>query len=145
MPKTFTSPFPQSQKTATAVASMAVPLTGANSMASDSAAPTVPLLTAGPEGAMVTRICAIPRGTVTATFLALYLRKSTDAPGVRTLLDSVTMAAYTANATVGFPTTFFTQYNEGTPLRLAPGDELHVGIGVAVAAGVAFRAEFLDF
>lgn len=145
MAKTYVSPFPQSQKTAVAVATTAVPLTGANSVSTDTPAPTVPLLTAGQDGAMVTRLTAMPRGTVAATSLLIFIKKAGDAAAYRALVDSVTMPAQTIAAGTGISSTFFTQYNEGTPLRLAPGDELHVGITVGVAAGIAFRAEFIDF
>lgn len=145
MPKTYVSPFPQNSKTATAIATNAIALTGANSVATSTPNETVLLLTAGAEGALLTRLTAMPRGTVTATSLLLFIRKATDAANVRTLVDGALMAAYTFNGTTLPPVANFALYNEGTPYRLQPGDELYVGITVALAAGVAFRAEYSEF
>jgi len=48
------------------VVSNAITLTGVTSLASDDCANTQPLLTAGIDGALVTRITVLPRGTITA-------------------------------------------------------------------------------
>lgn len=145
MPKTFVSPFPQNPRTATAVATAAIALTGANSLATDTAAGTVLLATAGADGALLTRLTAIPRGTVTATTLPLFIRRASEPAANRMLIDSAVMPAQTVNGTVQVIPTVFSLYNEGTPLRMGPGDELYVGATVALAAGIAFRAELTDF
>ena len=145
MPKTFVSPFPQSPKTVAALATAAVAVGGVNSVTTDTPAGVVKLLTAGSEGALVTRITAVSRTNIAATSLFLFLRRANDPADYRALIDGVSMAAQTMSASA-FPTgALFPQYNEGTPLRLGPGDELYVGIGVAASAGVMFRAEYRDF
>ena len=81
---------PQTPKSATVVASVAntdyddIPANAAGA-----------LITAGPNGARVTRIYAIPRGTVTATQLQLY--RSTDAgtdPAPRTTVSAKVTLLY---------------------------------------------------
>jgi hypothetical protein len=145
MANTFTAPFAQTPVTASAVATTAIALTGAGSIDNDTPSDTVLLATAGSNGAIVTRITAIPRVTVTATNLFLFLRKSTDAAGVRRLIDSALMTAYTVAATTAIPVTTFSLYSETTPIRLAAGDELYVGIGVSFASGIVFKAELTNY
>ena len=137
MAKTFTAPFAQTPKTATAVA------TSAATVASDSPSNTVLLLTAGSDGAILTRLTAIPRATVTASSLGLWISK--DNGTTQRLIDSELMAAHTVATTTAIPETGFTNYSETTPLRLEAGDRLYVGSQVALASGIVFRAEFTDF
>jgi len=138
MPMTFTAPFAQSPKTATAVA------TGATgSFAGDSPTNTVLLLTAGADGAILTRLTAIPRATVTASSLMVFISK--DNGTTQRLIDSELMAAHTVATTTAIPETVFPLYSETTPLRLQAGDRLYVGSQVALAGGIVFRAEFTDF
>lgn len=138
MPKTFTAPFAQDPKTATAVVTGA-----AGSFAGDSPTNTVELLVAGADGAILTRLTAIPRATVTASSLLVFISK--DGGTTRRLIDSELMAAHTVATTTAIPETVFTLYSETTPLRLAAGDRLYVGSQVALAGGIVFRAEFTDF
>lgn len=137
MAKTFTAPFAQTPKTATAVC------TAAATVGTDAPTGTVLLLTAGADGALLTRLWAMPRNTVTATSLLLYL--SNDGGTTQRLIDSELMAAYTMATTTLIPETSFSNYSEGTPLRLAAGDRLYVGAQVALASGIVFRAEYTDF
>lgn len=137
MAKTFTAPFAQAPKTATAVC------TAADTVADDAPANTQLLLTAGADGALVTRIWAMPRATVTATRLSLWLSK--DGGTTKRLIDSELMAAHTVAATTAIPETAFTNYTESLPLRLEAADKLYVGAGVALASGIVFKAEFTDF
>lgn len=137
MSKTFTAPFAQTPKTATAV------VTGADTVADDNPSNTVLLATAGGDGALVTRLRARPRATVTATRLDVFLSK--DAGATKRLVDSVLMAAHTVAATTAIPETPFPAYTESLPLRLEAGDRLYVGAGVALASGIVFEAEFTDF
>ena len=137
MAKTFTAPFAQTPKTATAVA------TGAATVGTDAPTNTVLLLTAGSDGAILTRLMAMPRATVTASSLLLYLSK--DNGTTQRLIDSELMAAHTVATTTAIPETGFTNYSETTPLRLEAGDRLYVGSQVALASGIVFRAEFTDF
>lgn len=138
MANTFTSPFAQTYKTnATAVTAA---LTGIGTSAVTGA---VLLTTAGTNGALVTKITAIPRATVTAASLALFLVKAS-APTVYNLIDSELMAGYTLAATTAVPETAFGNISPQTPLRLEAGDMLYVGSQVALAAGIVFYAEQAD-
>lgn len=138
MPKTFTAPFAQTPRTATAVTTAAVANIG-----TDAPSNTVLLCTAGVEGAILTRLFALPRATVTATSLLLYLSK--DGGATLRLIDSELMGAYTLAAATAIPETQFTNYSENSPLRLEAGDKLFVGSQVALAAGIVFRTEYTDF
>lgn len=137
MAKTFTAPFAQTPKTATAV------VTGAATYTGDAPTNTVLLLTAGAEGAMLTKLSAMPRATVTATSLLLFV--SNDGGTTMRLKDSVLMAAHTVATTTATAVTKFADYTEATPLRLAAGDRLYVGAAVALANGIVFSAEYTDF
>ena len=138
MAKTFTAPFAQTPKTATAVVTAA-----ANTIAGDTPTNTVELLTAGADGAILTRLTVIPRATVTASSLVLFI--SSDSGTTKRLIDSELMAAYTMATTTTVPETTFTMYSETTPLRLMAGDKLYVGSQVALAGGIVFRAEYTEF
>lgn len=137
MAKTFTAPFAQTPKTATAVT------TGASAITNDTPTNTVLLLTAGSDGAILTRLSALPRATVTASNLVLFL--SNDTGTTKRLIDSELMAAHTVATTTAIPETAFANFSETTPLRLAAGDQLYVGSTVALAGGIVFRAEYTDF
>ena len=136
MANTFTAPFAQTPKTATAVATAVATLT-------DTPANTVLLVTAGVNGAILTRLTAIPRATVTASSLVLFISK--DSGTTQRLIDSELMAAHTLATTTAIPETFFANYSESSPLRLEAGDRLYIGSQVALAGGIVFRAEFTDF
>jgi hypothetical protein len=138
MSKTFTAPFAQTPKNATAV------VTGAQStLNGDAPTETVLLLTVGSEGALLTRLTAIPRGTVTASSLRLWISK--DSGTTKRLIDSVLMAAHTVATTTAIPVTTFQKYTEDTPLRLEASASLYVGSGVALADGIVFAAEYTEF
>ena len=138
MANTFTAPFAQTPKTATAVATGAVAtITG------DTPTNTVLLLTAGTDGCILTRLAAIPRATVTASSLVLFISKDTGT--TKRLIDSELMAAFTVSATTAIPETVFTNFSETLPLRLEAGDQLYVGSQVALASGIVFRAEFTNY
>lgn len=137
MAKTFTAAFAQTPKTFTAVATGAV-----GSLNGDAPTNTVELLTAGPEGAIVTSISAIPRGTITATSLLLFLSKN---GSVKRLLSSELMRAHTIDGITAIPVVEF-KYMETEPLRLEAGDKLFVGVGVAATGGgVVFTAQSTDY
>ena len=138
MAKTFTAPFAQTPKTATAVVTAA-----AGNITGDAPTGTVLLMTAGADGALVTNISAIPRATVTASSLLLYISK--DSGTTQRLIDSELMNALTVSTTAQITKTTFTRVSESTPLRLEAGDRLYVGNQVALASGVVFKAEFTDF
>jgi len=137
MANTFTAAFAQTPKTASAV------VTGVATVTSDSPANTVLLVTAGANGAIVTRLWAIPRATVTASSLIIWI--SSDAGTTQRIKDSVTMAAQTVATTTAITNTQFTSYTESTPLRLAAGDRIYVGSQVALGSGIVFSAEYTDY
>lgn len=138
MAKTFTAPFAQTPKTATAVATDAVA-----GIDTDAPTGTVLLATAGTEGAIVTRLAAMPRATATASSLVLFLSK--DGGTTLRLIDSELMAAHTVAATTAIPETAFGNISDSSPLRLDAGDELHVGSQVALASGIVFAAQWMDY
>lgn len=138
MAKTFTAPFAQTPKTATAVATAAV-----SGMATDTPSGTVLLTTAGAEGAIVTHLTAIPRATATASSLVLFLSK--DGGATMHLIDSELMAAHTVAATTAIPETVFSNISDTTPLRLETGDMLYVGSQVELASGIVFAAQWMDY
>lgn len=137
MANTFKAAFAQIPKTQTAVTTAAATIT------TDAPTGTVLVLTAGSNGAILTRLTAIPRATVTASSLSLWI--SSDGGVTQRMIDSVLMAAYTAAATTAIPVTPFSLYSETTPLRLAAADRLYVGNQVALAGGVVWKAEWTDF
>lgn len=138
MTKTFTAPFAQTPKTATAVVTAA-----SSSLAGDAPTGTVELMTAGVDGAIVTSLSAMPRATVTATSLLLFLSK--DGGTTKRLIDSELMAAHTVAATTAIPETKFGNVSETTPIRLEAGDKLFVGSQVALVSGIVFKSEWTDF
>lgn len=137
MSKTFTAPFAQTPKTASCV------VTGAGTITNDTPSNTVLLLTAGADGAIVTRIKAMPRATVTASSLTLYV--STDAGTTQRMLESALMAAYTQATTTQTPKTAFSDITESTPIRLEAGARIYAQSEVALAGGIVFTAEYTDF
>lgn len=138
MAKTFTAPFAQTYKTNAAAVTAALTGIGTSTVTG-----AVLLTTAGTNGALVTKITAIPRATVTATSLVLFLVKAS-APAVYNLIDSELMAAYTLAATTAIPQTAFGNITPTSPLRLEAGYMLYVGSQVALAAGIVFYAEQAD-
>lgn len=138
MAKTSTAPFAQTPKTATAVATAAV-----SGLATDAPTGAVLLGTAGAEGAIVTRLMALPRATVTASSLVLFLSK--DGGATLRLIDSELMAAHTVAATTAIPETAFANISDSAPLRLEAGDRLYVGSQVALASGIVFAAQWMDY
>ena len=139
MAKTFTAPFAQTPKT------LAVAVTTALGGLTTSTVTGASLVaTAGADGAVVTKMTAMPRSTVAATALDLFIVKA-GAPTVYLLIDSELMAAYTSATTTATPETTFGNISLDTPLRLEAGDKLYVGTEVALAAGIVFYAEWMDF
>lgn len=130
-------PFAQTTKTGTAVATLAGAIT------TDTPTNTVLIATAGLEGALLTSLTAIPRATVTAS--ALYLFISKDAGVTTRLVDSALMSAHTVATTTAIPVTNFANISETTPIRLEAGDALYISSGVALASGIVFTAQTTDF
>ena len=138
MANTFTAPFAQTYKTNAAAVTAALTGIGTSTVTG-----AVLLATAGANGSLVSKLTAIPRATVTASSLVLFLVKAS-APTVYHLIDSELMAAYTLAATTAIPETAFGNITPTTPLRLEAGDRLYAGSQVALAAGIVFYAEQAD-
>ena len=136
MAKTFTAPFAQTPKTSAVLVVAADDLT-------DTPANTVLLETAGADGAIMTKLTAMPRATATASGLHLFI--SQDSGTTKRLIDSALMEAHTVESTTAVPQTVFSAISEATPIRLEAGDELYVGSGVALAGGIIFTSEMTDF
>lgn len=137
MALTNTAVFAQTPKTATAVA------TGAATVSDDAPTNTVLLVTAGADGCIVTSLVAVPRATVTASSLCLWLSK--DGGTTKRLIDSELMSAYTMSTTTAIPETIFANISESSPLRLEGTDRLYVGSQVALASGIVFTSEYTNF
>ena len=135
---TATAAFAQLNKTGLAVNTLACVIGTA-----DAPTNTALLFKAGAfNGAIVTRIVSIPRGSITATAMYLFLSKDGDV--TKRLIDSELIGAYTLAATTAIPETQFTNYSETAPLHLDAGDELYIGASVALAAGIVTRLEAID-
>lgn len=120
----------------------AVVTTTANTTYTSSPTNTGTLLTAGANGARVTRIRSIPRATVTATAMHLFL--STDGGTTKVLIDSVLMSAHTVAATTAIPETDW-GYSDDNPLVLPASAILYVSQAVTLADGIVTEAEWADY
>jgi hypothetical protein len=127
--------WPQAQKFSSAIC------TAAKTTYND-ATNAVLLVTAGADGSVVTSITAIPRATVTATQLQLFI--SPDSGTTLYLINTALMPAYTMAATTqAVPVDF--GYTVAAPLRIAATNRLYVGAGVALAGGIVFNASYQDY
>ena len=139
MAKIYTAPFAQTPKTLSVAVTAALAGLG-----TDAVTGAVLLVTAGADGAIVTSVSAIPRATVTASSLVLFLVKSAT-PTIYRPVDSVLMTAYTLAATTAVPVTSFALIGDATPMRLEAGDKLYAGSQVALAAGIVFTGRWMDY
>lgn len=135
---TFNAPFAQKFKSNTAVVTAALTGIGTSTVTGAQL-----LATGGTNGSMLVKLTAIPRATVTAASLVLFLVKA-GAPTVYQLIDSELMAGITLSTTIAIPETVFANITWATPLILDTGDMLYVGSQVALAAGIVFYAEQAD-
>ena len=127
---------PQTLKSATAVC------TTANSTYSDTPTNSQVLVTAGANGARLTKITALARATVTATELQLY--RDGDGTGtLKRLFASKLMAAYTVAQTTANAATDF-GFSDANPVILAAGEKIYAAIGVS-NTGIVFAAEWADY
>lgn len=136
MAVTDTPVFGQTQKNHTVVIT-----TLYDDIADDTPTNTQALVTAGTNGAIVTKITAMPRGTVTATELNLFF---TPDGAVFRLMDSLLVAAYTFSTTTLTPKNTFALPTEDKPIRLQAGELIHVGMSVSLTEGMVFYAEWTD-
>lgn len=138
MANTFTAPFVQTYKTQSAKATAAI-----GGIGTDTVTGAVLIAKAGANGAVLSKVTAIPRATTTASSLALFLVKAS-APAVFNLIDSELMAAYTLATTTSIPETVFANIAQESPMRLEAGDMIYAGSQVALAAGIVFTAQWGD-
>ena len=127
--------FTQAGRTVVAVATAA-------KITYDDAANAVKLCDAGANGSLLKQLSAMPRATVTASKLQLYL--STNGGTTLHLIDSALMAAHTVAATTATPVTSFGLISEDTPIRLPAGSSLYVATAVALAGGIVFSGQIED-
>jgi len=127
---------PQTPKTAYCV------LDTASTDIDDVPTASVLLVTAGANGARLTKLTAMPRATVTASLLCVYLSK--DAGTTKRLLSSVLMSAHTVANTTAIPVTDF-GYSEDNALILEADDRLYMTTAVALAGGIVVAAQFANY
>ena len=125
---------PQQPKSAVAA------LTTANSTYTTSPTNAVLLVTAGANGARLTRLGAIPCETVTANQIQMF--RSSDGGTTKYLADSALMAAYTMAQTTEAPTTDF-GYSDDNPLILGANERIYMAEGLTKAVNVI--AEWADY
>lgn len=116
--------------------------TATSGLDGDTPTNTVLLTTAGADGALVTKVSALPRATVTATRCDLWV--SDDSGTTKRLVSSKLMAAHTVAATTAIPETDFGHTPEA-PLVLGAGERLYAGIAGTLAGGVVFQAHREDY
>ena len=102
---------------------------------------TVLLVTAGANGARLTRIGAIPLETL-ASAVQLQLFRSRDAGTTKLFFESAVAAAFTMADTTEVPTTDF-GYSDDNPLILAPNERIYAAVRVTKA--IIFNAEWADY
>ena len=115
--------------------------TTANTTYTTSPTNTVLLVTAGANGARLTRIGAIALETL-ATAVQLQLFRSRDSGTTRVFFESALAAAYTMADTTEVPTTDF-GYSDDNPLILAPNERIYAAVRVTKA--ITFNAEWADY
>lgn len=101
---------------------------------------TAKIVTAGVNGARVTKLIFRPIATVTATECQEY--RSADAGTTKRFSNSATMAAHTKSQTAQAPATDM-GYSDLAPKLLGPTEELYVAIGVT--GSVIVEAEWQDY
>ena len=99
---------------------------------------TVLLLTAGPDGAEISKITAMPRESVIDTGLHLFVSKDNGVTQV--LINSALMETHVIDPATAVPLTDFLYTLEDTLVLDADG-ELYVGAAIALAAGIVFTGQ----
>lgn len=130
--------FAQTPDTAPALLTAAI-----SNLASLTPTGLVTAFTAGPNGAIVTRITVIPRGSVTAT--GVYMFKSTDAGVTQHFKDSIGLPLQNVTAGTNIVGATFPNYSETRPFRVGAGEILSFGLGIAQSNGVDVDVEFTNF
>lgn len=131
--------YVQTQKTGSAVVTTAV-----TNITTDTPTNLVALGdAAGVNGALVTKITAMPRSNSSVSSLLLYSSKDNGA--TYSLIDSELLPAATLAVTTAIPETTFGNISPANPLRLEAGERLYVGTQVLINAGIVFRSEGANF
>lgn len=125
---------PQAPKSASAG------VTTANTTFTTSPTNSVLLVTAGANGARVTKLWAIPLETVTANALQVY--RSPDAGTTKYLALAATGGSDTVSGTDG-PTAVDFGLTDDNPMLLAASERLYVCTGITKAYN--FHAEYSDY
>lgn len=99
------------------------------------------LVTAGANGARLTKLQAIPVATQT-TANQLQVFRSSDGGTTKRFADSALMATYTMAQTTEAPTTDL-GYSDDNPLILQAGETVYVAVGQSQS--VNFIAEWADY
>ncbi len=120
--------------------SAACAVTTANTTFSTSPSNTVLLVTAGANGARLTRLIAIPLETVTANFLQAY--RSTDAGATKYLTAAATGGSDTVSGTDG-PAIVDFGFSDTNPMILQANERLYVATGITKNYHVI--AEYADY
>lgn len=102
---------------------------------------TAALVTAGANGARLTKLQAIPTANVT-TANQLQVFRSTDAGVTKRFADSAVMPTYTMAQTTEAPTTDL-GYSDANPMIMSAGEILYVAVGQSQS--VNFIAEWADY
>lgn len=92
-----------------------------------------------PNGALIKKLSAIPRASVTASQLQIY--RSPDQGTTLYLVDSALLPAYTMSSTTAVPKTDF-GYADSNILKLKAGEELWCASAVALSAGIVFNIDY---
>lgn len=101
---------------------------------------TVLLLTAGSNGARLTRLNAVPCETVTANFLQVY--RSINTGTTKYLSAAATGGSDTVSATDG-PSVVDFGYSEANPMILQGSEQIYVATGISKK--YHFVAEYADY
>ena len=117
-----------------------VGVTTANTTFTTSPTNTVLLVTAGANGARLTRLAAIPLETVTANNLQAY--RSLDAGTTKYLAAAATGGSDTVSGTDG-PAVVDFGFSDDNPMILQANETIYVATGIAKAYN--FIAEWADY
>lgn len=117
-----------------------VGVTTANTTFTTSPTNTGLLVTAGANGARLTRLIAVPLETVTANFLQAY--RSIDGGTLKYLAASATGGSDTVSGTDGATVVDF-GFTEDNPMILQANERIYVATGITKAYN--FIAEYSDY
>lgn len=128
---------PQAPKSAVAN----LPSGATNSTYTTSPTNTVLVVTAGANGARLTKLQAIPCATV-STANQVQAFRSIDGGTTKYFADSALMGTYTMAQNTEAPTTDF-GYSDATPLILQPNERIYMAQGQSVSVNIV--AEWADY